>query len=113
MSQRIKDALAMTMKEFGISQTQLASRSDVKQPHISDYLNPKKNKRFEDETLEKLIAALPSDARIFFLFQLATPTERDVPAIMRSLAKLMESDQAKVEVSKETPDSTGTLISVK
>lgn len=86
---RIKLALAQTMKEYGISQTALAKASGVKQPQISAYLSPHNDKKIEDDTLEKLISALPSQARLYFLIQ-GFATKDDVPGIMRSLAELLE-----------------------
>lgn len=61
-------ALDRTLKEFGISAKWLAQRAGVSQQMISDFRHG--NQRVYNDSLEKILAALPSDARKYLFAQL-------------------------------------------
>lgn len=84
------NALNATLEQYGITNTWLAEKSGVTGQTISNYRLGKS--RLRDDSLEKIINALPNDAQDFYFNQLR-PIRKD----LRSLI-LKSSKQEKAEV---------------
>lgn len=57
-------ALDRTIEEFGLSAKWLATRAGVSEQMISDFRNGKK--RVYNDSLEKILSALPSEAKAYY-----------------------------------------------
>lgn len=65
---KISIAFDKTLEKFNISGKVLASQSGVSEQMISGFRNDKQ--QVKSDSLEKLLAALPTEAREYFAFQL-------------------------------------------
>ena len=79
-------ALDRTIEEFGISGKGLASRAGVSEQMISDFRNGKK--RVYNDSLEKILAALPSEAKSYYFLMLDVS-----PVSLKSQIDTMDDSQ--------------------
>ncbi|MBW4591202.1 helix-turn-helix domain-containing protein [Aetokthonos hydrillicola Thurmond2011] len=72
-------ALSETMKTYGIKGTWVAEKAGLTNQTISNFLVGKT--QIKSESLEKIISALPPDARDYF-FQQLHPVNRDLKSLI-------------------------------
>ncbi len=85
---KISQAFDKTLKKFGINARLLSEQSGVSEKMISLFRNEKQ--RIYSDSFEKLLEALPLEARLYFLVQLS----EDKLAV---LDQLSEADRIKAE----------------
>lgn len=85
---KISQAFDKTLKKFGINARLLSEQSGVSEKMISLFRNEKQ--RIYSDSFEKLLEALPLEARLYFLVQLS----EDRLAV---LDQLSEADHIKAE----------------
>lgn len=110
-------ALDKTLDKFDISAKWLSEKTGVSQQMISGFRRG--NQRIYSDSLEKILAGLPTDARNYLLCQLAEVDTNKVD--LRSLVKSMPAAR-KSEVltliadslleSRENTDTTGLISAV-
>lgn len=86
-------ALDQTLEEFGISGKWLSERSGVSQQMISGFR--KGNQRVYSDSLEKIIATLPNDARQHFFGLLGSRSteQSDTPLNLASVVERLDKRQ--------------------
>lgn len=102
---QFSQALDRTLNEYGIKAKWLAERSGVSPQMISDFRNGKQ--RIYSDSLEKMLASLPTEAREFFFRQLGSS-----PSSIQARIAEMSNDELsilllaiadKLQGGKQTP----------
>lgn len=83
---QFSQALDRTLNEFGIKAKWLAERSGVSPQMISDFRNGKQ--RIYSDSLEKMLASLPAEAREYFFRQLGSS-----PTTIQARISEMDNDE--------------------
>ena len=76
---KFNKALQKTMQDFGIKGVWLAEKTGISNQTISTFILGKNE--MKTDTLERLVDALPSEARNYF-YQLLHPRTRDIEAFL-------------------------------
>ncbi|MDJ0633723.1 MAG: hypothetical protein QNJ34_11100 [Xenococcaceae cyanobacterium MO_188.B29] len=85
---KISKAFDKTLKNFGINARRLSEQSGVSEKMISLFRNDRQ--RIYSDSFEKLLDALPIEARLYFLIQLSGDK-------LTALDKLTEADYVEAE----------------
>ncbi len=85
---KINKAFDKTLKNFGINARRLSEQSGVSEKMISLFRNDRQ--RIYSDSFEKLLDALPLEARLYFLIQLSEEK-------LVAFDQLSEADQIKAE----------------
>jgi len=86
----ISEALDKAMNDHGVSGKWLAEQATVSEPMISLFRNGKQ--RIYTDSLEKVINALPKEARDYFFNLLSGSTNRNLEEVIGSMTDAEVSD---------------------
>ncbi|NJO85309.1 MAG: hypothetical protein HC818_00090 [Synechococcaceae cyanobacterium RM1_1_27] len=101
MTTVFSEALDMTLKEFKITGRWLSGQSGVSEQAISKYRLGQKD--IEVGTYEKLIMALPSEARnyLFFKVLIKDSSTEDLSLFLHAIAQAMRGDTTSKQLEPE------------
>ncbi|NJL57251.1 helix-turn-helix transcriptional regulator [bacterium] len=91
-------ALDKTLKEFDITARELAARSGVAESSISRFRRGERDMHCDG--LERLLAALPVEARNYFVFNCLVPTlgDGDVATLLSAIAHRLKQNESKADL---------------
>lgn len=99
---KFADALDATLKHFCISAKEMATKSGVAESSISRYRRGERD--IQAESLERLIAALPPDARHYFYFNCLVRDidEAGIATLLQAIAFKLKTEPVKARISGES-----------
>lgn len=98
---KFSNALNATLKQFSINGKDLARISGVSESSISRYRRGESD--IQAESLERLITALPPDARYYFYFNCLVKDidEAGIAILLQAIAFKLKEEPVKIQVSGE------------
>lgn len=100
---KFADALNATLKHFDITAKELSAKSGVAESGISRYRRHERD--IQAESLERMIAALPPDARYFFYCNCLL---KDIDAT--GVAMLLQAIASKMKADAESSEGSTALV---